>query len=178
MNTCNFPNKLIYNRLFKNILIKSNLYIPTMVAQTVKNLPAMKETWVWSLGWEDPLEKGMTNHSSILVWRIPWTEELGGLQSTRWSRVGYDRMTNILTLTLFRTSREHVVVQLPSRVRLCDPTDCSKPGLPVPHHLLEFAQIHDHCISDPVQPSPPLTPSYPSAFNLSQHQGLSQWVSC
>ena len=46
MNTCNFPNKLIYNRLFKNILIKSNLYIPTMVAQTVKNLPAMKETWV------------------------------------------------------------------------------------------------------------------------------------
>ena len=67
MNTCNFPNKLIYNRLFKNILIKSNLYIPTMVAQTVKNLPAMKETWVWSLGWEDPLEKGMTIHSSIIA---------------------------------------------------------------------------------------------------------------
>ena len=71
MNTCNFPNKLIYNRLFKNILIKSNLYIPTMVAQTVKNLPAMKETWVWSLGWEDPLEEGMATHSSILGWRIP-----------------------------------------------------------------------------------------------------------
>ena len=52
-----------------------------MVAQTIKNLPAMQETWVRSLGWEDPLEKGMANHSSILVWRIPWTEEPGGLHS-------------------------------------------------------------------------------------------------
>ena len=41
----------------------------------VKNLPAMQETWVWSLGWEDPLEEGMATHSSIFVWRIPWTEE-------------------------------------------------------------------------------------------------------
>ena len=47
----------------------------------VKNLPAMLETWVQSLGWEDPLEKGMVTHSSILAWRIPWTEEPGGLQS-------------------------------------------------------------------------------------------------
>ena len=45
----------------------------------VKNLPAMQETQVWSLGWEDPLEKGMATHSSILVWRIPWTEEPHGL---------------------------------------------------------------------------------------------------
>ena len=45
----------------------------------VKNLPAMQETWVWFLGWEDPLEKGMASHSSILAWRIPWTEEPGGL---------------------------------------------------------------------------------------------------
>ena len=51
------------------------------VAQMVKNLPAMQETWIWSLGWEDPLEKGMATHSSILAWRIPWTEEPGGLQS-------------------------------------------------------------------------------------------------
>ena len=42
----------------------------------------MQETWIWSLGWEDPLEKEMETHSSILAWRIPWTEELGGLQST------------------------------------------------------------------------------------------------
>ena len=53
----------------------------SLVAQMVKNLPAMQETWVRSLGWEDPLEKGMATHSSILAWRIPWTEKLGGLQS-------------------------------------------------------------------------------------------------
>ena len=47
----------------------------------VKNLPAMRETWVLSLGWEDPLEKGTATHSRMLAWRIPWTEEPGGLQS-------------------------------------------------------------------------------------------------
>ena len=52
------------------------------MAQRVKCLPAMWETWVQSLGWEDPLEKEMATHSSILAWRIPWTEEPGGLQST------------------------------------------------------------------------------------------------
>ena len=52
-----------------------------MVAQIVKNLPAMQETWVPSLGWEDPLETGMATHSSILVWKIPWAQEPGGLQS-------------------------------------------------------------------------------------------------
>ena len=56
--------------------------------------------------------------------------------------------------------------------------DCSMPGLPVPHHLPEFAQIHAHCISDAVQPSYPLMPSFPSTLNLSQHQGLFQWVIC
>ena len=53
----------------------------SLVAQTVKNLPAMPETWVWSLGWEDPLEKGMATHLSIFAWRIPWTEEPGRLCS-------------------------------------------------------------------------------------------------
>ena len=51
----------------------------SLVAQMVKNVPAMLETWVQPLGWEDPLEEGMATHSSILSWRIPWTEELGGL---------------------------------------------------------------------------------------------------
>ena len=55
-----------------------------------KNLPAMQETWVQSLGWEDPLEKGTAAHSSILAWRIPWTEEPGGLQSMGSQRVGHD----------------------------------------------------------------------------------------
>jgi len=57
------------------------------VVQTVKNLPAMQETWVRSLGQEDPLEKGMATHSSILVWRIPWTEEPDRLQSMGSQRV-------------------------------------------------------------------------------------------
>ena len=50
-----------------------------LVAQRLKRLPAMQETWVRSLGWEDPLEKEMATHSSILAWRIPWAEEPGGL---------------------------------------------------------------------------------------------------
>ena len=61
-----------------------------LVAQTVKNPPTMQETCVQSLGWKDPLEKGMAMHSSILAWRIPWTEEPGGLQSIGLQRVGND----------------------------------------------------------------------------------------
>ena len=61
-----------------------------MVVQTVKNLPAMRETWVQSLGWEDSLEEGMATHSSILAWRIPWTEEPDGIQSMGSQRVGHD----------------------------------------------------------------------------------------
>ena len=57
----------------------------------------MQETWVWSLGQEDPLEKGMATHSSILAWRIPWTEEPGGLQSMGLQRVGHDWATFIFT---------------------------------------------------------------------------------
>ena len=62
----------------------------SLVAQRLKCLPAVRETWVRSLGWEDPLEKEMATHSSILAWRIPWTEEPGGLQSTASQRVGHD----------------------------------------------------------------------------------------
>ena len=60
--------------------IEVNKYWAFLVVQMVKNLPAVRETWVQSLGQEDPLEKGMTTHSSILAWRIPWTEEPGRLQ--------------------------------------------------------------------------------------------------
>ena len=62
----------------------------SLVAQRLKCLPAMQETWVQSLGWEDPLEKEMATHSSILAWRIPWREEPGGLQSTGSQRVGHN----------------------------------------------------------------------------------------
>ena len=59
------------------------------MAQMVKNLPAMPETWVQSLGGEDPLKKDMATHSSILAWRTPWTEEPGGLQYGGWQRGGH-----------------------------------------------------------------------------------------
>jgi len=62
----------------------------SQVAQTVKNLPAMQETQVPSLGQEDPLKKGMASHSNILAWRISWTEEPGWLQSMGLQRVGHD----------------------------------------------------------------------------------------
>ena len=61
----------------------------SLVAQRLKHLPAMQETWVQSLGWEDPLEKEMATHSSILAWKIPWLEEPSGLQSTGSQRVGH-----------------------------------------------------------------------------------------
>ena len=71
--------------LLRDLLLKVamgyGLCWASLMAQTVKNLPAMQETQVQSLGWEDPLEKGMATHSSILAWRIPWTEEPGGLWS-------------------------------------------------------------------------------------------------
>ena len=60
---------------------------------------------------------------------------------------------------------------------LCDPMDCSTPGLPLYHQLPEFTQTHVHWVGDPIQPSHPLSSPSPSAFNLSQHQGLFQWVS-
>ena len=81
MRTTEKKNKL---KGFIQILVAS------LVAQTVKCLPAMRETQLLSLGQEDPLEKEMATHSSILAWKIPRTEEPGGLQSTGWQRVGHD----------------------------------------------------------------------------------------
>ena len=70
----------------------------SLVARIVKNPPAMQETWVWSLGWENPLEKEMATHSSILVWEIPWIEKPGGLPSMGSQRVGHDWATNTFAL--------------------------------------------------------------------------------
>ena len=64
-----------------HIFIFIHKYRASLVAQMVKNLPAMRETWVQSLSWEDPLEAGMATHFSVLAWRIPWSEGPGGLQS-------------------------------------------------------------------------------------------------
>ena len=65
-------------------------FCASLVAQTVKNLSAMWKPRVLSLGWEDTLKKGMATHSNILAWRIPWTEEPGGLQSMGLQRIGHD----------------------------------------------------------------------------------------
>ena len=68
----------------------------------VKNPPAMWETWVQSLGWEDPLEEGMATHSNILAWRIPWTEEPGGLQSMQYKELDTTEMTKHNVVINFR----------------------------------------------------------------------------
>ena len=69
-----------------------------LVAQRLKQLPGMQETWVWFLGQEDPLEKEMATHSRILAWKIPWTEEPGRLQSMGWQRDRHDWVTSLFTI--------------------------------------------------------------------------------
>ena len=80
-----------------HVKIINSVYLieASLVAQSVKNPPMMQETWVRSLGWENPLEKQMARHASILAWEIPWTEEPGGLQSMRSQRVGHDWATSL-----------------------------------------------------------------------------------
>ena len=73
----------------------------SMVAQMVKNLPAIQETGVWSLGQQEPLEEEMATHYSILAWRIPWTEETGGLHSMGSHRVRHDWATNTFTSYIY-----------------------------------------------------------------------------
>ena len=80
--------------------------------------------------------------------------------------------SNLVVKGIYQDGRVALAVQSPSCVQLCDPMGCSMPGLLVPHHLPEFAQVYAHWIGDAIQPSHPLTPSSPSALNLSQHQGL------
>ena len=78
----------------------------SLVAQMVKNPPAIQETWVQSLGQEYPLEKEMATYSNVLAWRIPWTEEPGRLQSMESQRVRHNWMTNIFTFTVFDYSND------------------------------------------------------------------------
>ena len=80
-----------------------------LVAQTVKSLPAVRETWVRSLGGEDPLEKEMTTHSNILAWKIPWMEEPSRLQSMGSQRVGHDWVTSLSLFTF--TSFEKLLLR-------------------------------------------------------------------
>ena len=83
----------------------------SLVALMVKNLPVIQETWVQSLCWEVPLKEGMAPHSSILAWRIPWTEEPGRLQSMGSQRAGHDWATNTHTHTHTHTHRCSAIIQ-------------------------------------------------------------------
>ena len=104
----------------------------SLVAQMVKNLPAMQVTRVWSLGWEDLLEKEMATHSSILAWRIPQTKESGMLQFMGLQRVRHDWVTNMHTNTLKKVKL--LVTQ--SCLTLWDSMDCSPPGSSI-HGILQ-----------------------------------------
>ena len=99
----------------------------------------MQETWVWSLGGEDPLEKGMAAHSRILAWRIPWTDEPGGPQSMRLQRVGNDWATytpKMLSLNL-QSAESFYMLGILSNLEMTESVWEDVHGyLPVPHHLV------------------------------------------
>ena len=131
----------------------------------------------------------MATHSSILAWTTPWTEKPERLQSmeSQKSQVCLSNWAHTLivkaSLWLLLIPNNWVVMYIHSIISvaqscltLCDPMDCSMPGFPVHHRLLELTQTHIHWFGDAIQPSYPLT-SPSSAFNLSQHQSLCQWVS-
>ena len=88
--------------------------------------------------------------------------------SERWCKGASSRLVNFLTVQFSSVAQLYPT--------LCDPTDCSMSGFPVHHQLLELAQTHVHWVGDAIQPSHPLLSPSPPAFNLSQHQGLFQWV--
>ena len=173
------------------------------LAQQAKNLPAMQEMWVRSLGWEVPLEEGMATHSSILAWRMPWTEEPGH------SSQGWKELDTTATLLNFLEVQgsgicQHVLLKvttcyciiniLPLRKRplqtLVQFSCChiqllnwSTPSFPVHHQaslsiinsqsLLKLMSIELVMLSNHLI----LSSLSPPAFNLSQHKGLFQWVS-
>ena len=115
----------------------------------------------------------MATHSSILAWRIPWMEDPVWLQSMGSQIVGQDWVTNTMHMPMcFYISS--VAQSYPT---LCYPMDCSTPGFPVHHQLLEPTQTHAHRVDDAIQPSYPLLSPSPPAFSLAQHQSLFQWVS-
>ena len=136
------------------------------MAQLVKNLPAVRETWVGSLGWEDPLEKGYPLRCSGLENSMDCV--ICGVAKS-WTRLSDFHIlhprAHFLKKLKFQFSS--VAQSCPT---LCDPMDCSTPGLPVHHQLLEFTQGHIHRVSDAIQLSDPLLP--PSSPALVVNVGI------
>ena len=98
-------------KLHRKLEVTYGLWYSSPVVQRVKCLPAVRETWVLSLGWEDPLEKEMATHSIILAWKIPWTGKPGRLQSMGSQRVEHDRVTSLWSVV---ASQVMVVVKNPA----------------------------------------------------------------
>ena len=135
----------------------------------------------------------MATHPSVLAWRIPGMGEPGGLPSLGLHRVVHD-WSDLAYIYPLSFEPPSLLPSHPSRSSqdarlyspffkcccsvarlfsvLCDPVNCSTPGLPILHHLLEFAQTHVHWVGDAIQPSHPLSSLFPPALNLSQHQDL------
>ena len=153
-----------------------------------KESTEMWETWVQSLGWEDPLRRAWQPIQVFMPGEFPRTEEPGGLQSMGSQRVRHDWATELnwteLSISVEKHcwyfDRDYIELALSSvanltirsvlslsHVRLCDPMDCSTPGLPVHHQLPEFTQTHVHWVCDAIQPSHPLSSPSPLSLDLS-----------
>ena len=139
-----------------------------------------RQNWPWSIKWSRakanrvlprectgdskhplPMTQKKTIHLDITRWSIPksdWSHSLQSKMEKLWHSVQFSSVTQ-------------------SCLTLCYHMDCSMPGLPVYHQLPEFTQTHVHRVADAIQPPHPLLSPFPPAFNLSQHQGLFQWVS-
>ena len=123
-------NLIIELILFTSLLRECLPIQKWLVVQTVKNLPAMQETWFQSPGWEDPLQKGMATHSSILAWRITWTEEPGGLQSMGLQRVRHNwHNTFIICISSVQFSRSVMSDSLRGHLQGIFATQVLNPGL-------------------------------------------------
>ena len=129
--------------------------------------------------WKILQEMGIPDHMTCLLRNLYAGQEatvITGHRTMDWFKIGKGIQGCILSSCSFNLYAEFSSVQSLSHVWLCDPMNCSTPGLPVHHQLLEFTQTHVYQVGEAIQPSHPLWSPLPPALNLSQHQSLFQWV--